>query len=80
MGSYNDQNAFLGKLMKSQVVKRRRKPLETAEKFCRHCVAYSVLHGTSEISVCKKTFLSISDAGEKCAKNYSEKQMNIFAL
>ena len=45
-GSYNDQNGYLAKLMKSKTVKRRRKPVEQAEKFRRHTIEYRVIHNT----------------------------------
>ena len=65
LGSYNEQNAYLGKLIRSNPVKRRRKPVVTAERFRRHTVSYFVLHEKKEIPVCKSGFLSIFNVGEK---------------
>ena len=74
LGNYNAQNAYLSKLLKSKVVKRRRKSLENLERFRRHSVAYTVLDGTKEITVCRVAFLNIFDLGEKRIKNVLEKQ------
>ena len=74
LGEYNRQNEYLSKLLKSKIVKRRRKPVESLEKFRRHSVSYFVYHGDIEYPVCKKAFLNIFNLGEKRIKTVLEKQ------
>ena len=62
LGSYSVQNSYLSKLVKSQPIKRRCKPVQSTEKFCRHTLGYSVFHGDGIIPVCKIAFLNISVA------------------
>ena len=54
LGSYNEQNAYLGKLIRSNPVKRRRKSVLTAERFRRHTVSYFVLHEKKRNSCVQK--------------------------
>ena len=74
LGDYEKQNAYLGKLLKSIPVKRRRKSSGDAKRFRRHSVGYCLINGNEEISVCKTAFLNIFDLREKRVRNVLEKQ------
>lgn len=63
IGEYNLQNEYLSKLMSSKIVKRRRKPVEQAEKFRRHSVAYNIIYKNEAIPVCKTAFHRIFGLG-----------------